>query len=117
MPYTFPTLSQNPSVEGWDEGVAKDPTISTDFENGFRQTYPAFSRIPDKWKISYKALPAADKNTLRTFEKTVKVGSESFSWTNPVDNVTYAVRFLKPLAYSMHSLSTLWNIEFELEQV
>lgn len=114
---TFPTLSMNPSVEGWEEGVAKDPTISTDFENGFKQTYPAFSRIVDKWKVAYKALPKADKDTLRTFEKTVKVGSNAFSWTNPADNVAYDVRFSRPITYKMHSLPTLWDIEFELEQV
>ena len=114
---TFPTLSQNPSIEGWDEGIAFDPTIKSRTEGGYKQTRPRFTRMPDGWNIAYKALPQADKNTLRTFEKTVKVGSEMFTWTNPINSVTYNVRFVKPISYKLHLTSIYWNVEFELEEV
>lgn len=113
----FPTLSQNPSVEGWDEGIAFDPTIKSQTEGGYKQTRPRFTRMPDGWKIAYRALPTADKTTLRTFEKTVYVGSAAFTWTNPTDSATYTVRFVKPITYKMRSPSTLWDVEFELEEV
>lgn len=114
---TFPTLSIKPSVEAWEEGVAKDPTIKTDFENGFVQTFPAFSRIPDKWKIGYKAAPQSDKNTLRSFEKSVRVGSNAFSWVNPIDNITYTVRLEGPVNYKPHSIISYWDMNFTLIEV
>ena len=114
----FPTLSQNPSIEGWGEGIALDPTIKSQTEGGYKQTRPRFTRMPDVWNIGYKALSQADKNTLRTFEKTVKVGSEIFQWINPDDNVTYNVRFVKPISYKLHPLTSIhWKVEFELEEV
>ena len=113
----FPTLSQNPSVEGWDEGIAFDPTIKSQTEGGYKQTRPRFTRMPDGWKITYKVLPQADKNTLRTFEKTVKVGSDMFTWVNPVNSTAYNVRFVKPISYKLHTTSILWDVEFELEEV
>jgi hypothetical protein len=114
---TFPTLSVNPSVEAWEEGVAKDPTIKTDFENGFVQTYAAFTRIVDKWKIGYRAISTADKDTLRTFEKTVKVGSDIFRWTNPVNNTAYSVRFEWPITYKMRNAKNYWDVDFVLIEV
>lgn len=116
MPYTFPTLSTTPRIEPWEEGVAKDPTVRTDFENGFRQTYPAFARIPDKWHINYRC-PTADKASIRTFEKTVKVGSAQFTWTNPVDSAQHEVRFLAPVKYKMHLNQNYWAVDFDLEEV
>ena len=75
---TFPTLSVNPSVESWDEGVAFDPTISSPKEGGYRQTRARFARIPDKWHVGYYPCPAADKTLIRNFEKTVKVGRKIY---------------------------------------
>ncbi len=114
---TFPTLSVNPSVESWDEGVAFDPTISSPKEGGYRQTRARFARIPDKWHVGYYPCPAADKTLIRNFEKTVKVGSDSLIWTNPVDNTSHEVRFLAPVKYKMHGNQNYWDVEFDLEEV
>ena len=116
MAYTFPTLSVNPSVSPWEEGVAFDPTISSQAEGGYKQTRKRCTRIPDKWTVGYKPLPRADKILIRAFEKTVGVGSEIFQWINPDDNVTYNVRFAGPVDYGMHGMSSIWDVNFVLEE-
>lgn len=113
----FPTLSINPAVEPWEEDVASDPTIRNQVEGGYVLTRSRFTRIPDKWNIGYITLPEADKNTLRTFEKSVKVGSEKFTWTNPMNNLSYEVRFLGPIKYKPHQTKLYWDISFVLEGV
>jgi len=114
---TFPTLSINPSVTPWEEGAANDPTLRSPFEAGYVQTRARFTRIPDRWHIGYTLLPKADKDTLRAFEKTVKVGSDSFTWTNPDDQQTYTVRFLAPISYKPVGTMANWHVEFVLEEV
>jgi len=117
MAYTFPTLSRKPTVDGWEEGLAFDPTISSDAEGGYKQTRPRCTRIPDKWSVAYKAIPTTDKALVRAFEKTVKGGTEIFAWTNPDDNTAYNVRFKGLVSYKMHSNNDFWNVNFSLEEV
>ena len=115
---TFPTLSVNPSVEPWEEGVANDPTISSPKDGGYRHTRARFTRRPDKWHVGYQPCPTADKTLIRNFEKNdVKVGAEKFTWTNPVDSTSYEVRFLAPVKYKMYGNQNYWDIEFDLEEV
>lgn len=115
---TFPTLSQKPSIDGWGQKRAKDPTVRTDMENGFEQTYPAFTRKTKEWPIVYKALPTADMELIEAHEDSVNVGSQAFDWVNPADNVTYSVRFTAPVDYKLHdNSSNLWDVNFMLRQV
>lgn len=112
----FPTLSIAPTVDGFTEEVAKDPTIKTDFENGFYQTRPAFTRIPRKFTVTYHAMSDSDKNTLQNFEKTVLVGCDAFTWTHPKTSTQYTVRFDAPIKYTL-ILPNYWDIEFILVEV
>lgn len=115
---SFPALSIDPSVEGWEEESALDPAIRSETEGGYTQTRPRFTRIRGKWSISYLYLPVADKNTLKSFERnTVRGGSDSFTWTNPADGVQYTVRFLGTVKYKMSVNKNLWDISFVLEEV
>ena len=113
----FPTLGTNPTIDGWEEGLAIDPTIRSQSEGGYVQTRARFTRLTNKWNIKYMALSAADKDTLRTFEKTVRGGSDAFNWTNPANSVTYSVRFLGLIKYIPHSNSLYWDVSFVLEEV
>lgn len=114
----FPTLSMNPSVEGWKQTRAKDPTVRTDMEGGYEQTYPAFTRKVREWTVNYIALPVADKNLIEAHEDAVKVGCDAFTWTNPTDNVNYTVRFAGPVQYKLNRNSSLyWDVEFVLREV
>ena len=113
----FPILATNPWIDGWEEGVATDPTIRSQFEGGYVQTRARFTRIPNKFSVHYGVLSTSDKDLLRAFEKTVKVGSDIFSWTNPENSVIYEVRFLSPIKYIPHSNSLWWDVSFTLEEV
>ncbi|WP_298434594.1 hypothetical protein [Geobacter sp.] len=116
----FPALSVVPAVSAWKEKKALDPTLRTQTEGGYVQTRPRFTRIPKRWEIAYKAgnaLPAADKATLEAFETTVKVGSNMFTWLNPLDNVTYNVRLREPIEFAPEGTTLLWQARLILEQV
>lgn len=112
----FPTLSVYPSIHGWAEEVAVDPTIRNDYEAGYVITRARFTRIPKKWHVVYNAMPQSDKEILQAFENDVKVGSCAFNWTNPLDNIQYTVRFLAPISYRLLSPG-IWQVEFDLEEV
>ncbi len=116
---TYPVLDENPSINGYSETALVDPTIKAPFEAGYTQTRSRFTRIPEKWTIKYEVLTAVDKNTLKAFERARLIGSESFDWTNPSDNVTYDVRFggPGPVVYAPRENDDFWTCEFTLEQV
>jgi hypothetical protein len=118
---TFPTLSTNPSVEGWGEEAAFDPAIRNKVEAGYVASRPKFTRIPKKWGGVYKSIPNADKNLIETFEFTeVYCGSTNFNWTNPLNSTVYDVRFLGTIKYDL-AVETeegyRWDVTFTVEQV
>mgnify|MGYP001578067759 CR=1 FL=1 len=114
----FPSFAVAPSVEGWEEEAASDPTIRSETEGGYTQTRPRFTRIRGKWTIQYTTMTLADKNTMKTFERTTVIGgSNSFTWTNPADSTQYTVRFLGTVKYKMHINKNYWDISFVLEEV
>lgn len=101
---TFPTLTETPTpkplIGGWSETVGQDPTIRTPFEGGYQQTMARFTRIPEQWTVVYPLLTRSDKELIKTFERdTVKIGAESFNWTNPDTNEIKEVRFAEPVTY------------------
>jgi len=113
----FPTLSSAPLISAWEEKAAFDPTLRSPFEAGYIQTRPKFTRIPYHWHVAYGDLSDTDKGTLKTFENTVKVGSDSFNWTNPTNSTVYSVRFLAPILFRLAADGEVWSAEFDLEQV
>lgn len=96
----FPTLTAKPDAENFSQAPAIDPTIRTEFENGYTQTRPRFTAIPKKWNLVYRNMSETDKGLLETFETTtVNYGADSFYWTNPRDSQTYVVRFGAVIEY------------------
>ncbi len=65
--------------------------IKADFQAGYVHSHAAETRSRKTWTLSWKALKAADLSTLLTFFDS-HLG-DTFNWTNPVDSVTYVVRF------------------------
>ncbi len=113
----FPTLSDTPDVDGWEEQRAFDPTIRVRSEAGYLKTRPRTTRVPMQIKFRYSYLPADDKATLQTFEGTVGIGADAFNWTNPNDGVTRSVRFKEPVRYSPAGSRLNWKAEITLEEV
>ncbi|OQB75102.1 MAG: hypothetical protein BWX92_02796 [Deltaproteobacteria bacterium ADurb.Bin135] len=113
----FPTLTVTPSIEGWGEELAQDPTIRTQLDGGYILTRARFTRIPKKWKVKYGLLTPGDKATIEAFETTVQGGAGIFSWTSPAGLITYSVRFAGPIMFTMRESPNWWDAEFILEQV
>ncbi len=116
----FPTLASREVVSEFNNALAHDPTVRSLSEGGYVTSRARFTRMTNRWNVVYMWLTQANKNTLKTFvEGTSLGGSESFSWTNPEDSVTYTVRFLGEVKYTpqAHVNFTFWTVEFVLEEV
>jgi hypothetical protein len=114
----FPTLSAIPSYIGWEEQLASDPTIRSKSEGGYTKTRARYTRIPMQWKFQYVGLSDAEKVTLQAFERvTVKCGADSFTWINPIDNVSRTVRFKEAIKFIPMWPGPLWEATMTLEEV
>lgn len=114
----FPTLTScQPHTDSWREQKAADPAIRSKSEGGYTKTRARYTRAPKSWKFYYAALSPADKSTLEGFETTVKVGSDSFTWTNPATGTSFTVRFTEPIKFSTVFGKNSWKAELSLEEV
>lgn len=114
----FPTLSVNACLSGWEETKAFDPTLRSRSEAGYLKTRARTTRVPRLYKLSYEFLSVSDKTALQNFEDSVKVGSDSFTWRHPIDEVDKTVRFTAPLRFTpMADSKFLWKAELSLEEV
>ncbi len=113
----FPTLSDNPDVDSWEEQRAFDPTIRVRSEAGYTKTRPRCTRVPMMWKLKYSFLSEADKVNLQNFEAAVKVGCDAFSWTNLGSGLVYNVRFKEPIKFAPVGYKLRWRAEMTLEEV
>ncbi len=103
----FPTLTQGPSVEEFEQETAVDPTLRSQFENGYQLSRNRFTVVPKKWKLVFRYLTAADKTALETFEETtVGYGGTSFNWENTEDGETYDVKFVEPIKWKFNPLDS-----------
>jgi len=112
---TFPTLSAPPSINGYAQQIAHDPTLRNEFQSGYVVTRAKFTRLVNKWHVVYRYITDTDKSTLETFENNVKVGTDAFYWTEPATSTQKTVRFLAPIHYAKASL--YWTAEFDIEEV
>lgn len=95
MPLAFPTLSRAPLMN--EEESLEDSTIRDQMENGAEFTRPRYQRQRRTWKVQYKALSAADRNSLRTFAL-AHGGWDNFDFIDnrvPATPETLNVRFSK----------------------
>lgn len=113
----FPTLSKDPTIYNWEEGMALDPVIRGESEGGYVQTRARFTRTPWTWRLLYPALPTADKNLVVAHEKEMRGGSNSFTWTNIENSATYTVRYKEKLKYRPIATGDYWYVEILLEEV
>jgi phage-related protein len=106
-------------VQPYKHSAAFDPTIRVpNYEAGYRQTRPRFTRVPKKWHIAYPGIMTdTDQTTLEAFEVTVKYGADSFTWTHPKTAVQYTVRFASLVEYRFGISDSYWAFEFDLEEV
>lgn len=92
---------------------AEDPSIKTETEGGYVYSRPRHTRIPRKtWITGFTELDDASKVIFEAFWDTVRGGSDSFDWTEPVSQATKLVRFAGMPDYKYVGINGvhLWNI-------
>lgn len=85
----FPTLSKQATAK-YKETFTK-PSVRTKFEGNYEQTRSKFTRGTNAFTVTFRYLTVTDKATLKTFFADNNGGE--FDWTNPLDDLTYTVRF------------------------
>lgn len=86
----FPATIKNPSSYGQE---IEDPAIRSNMEDGTVTSRPKFTRQRMTFSFGWTALTTEEYNILLNFYKTVKGGSERFTWRHPLTNQLYTVRF------------------------
>lgn len=86
----FPSTIAKPLIRGFKETVTK-PVYKTESEAGYAQTRPKGFLPHRKWEMEWSAMSSTDYSALYTFF--VENNGLIFTWTNPLDSVTYNVRF------------------------
>jgi hypothetical protein len=119
---TFPTLSSfkltEDVIDSWEEGLVIDPTLRSEQEGGYELTRSRFTRDRRFWQYEFPYYTSADKATLMIFERTtVRVGTTSFTWINPLNSTSYTVRFGKPVDYKPNKGTPYWKIKIRMEEV
>lgn len=114
----FPNIHTLALASSYQKTKAFDPTIRSRSQAGYVKTRSACTRIPTKWSLTYVTLTLAQRDLLETHEDAVKVGGDSFTWTDPVTSTTHTVRFTKPVEYTLQdATSDLWKAVVEVEEV
>ena len=114
---SFPTLSRYPEIGSFKETKAYDPSLRSQMGDGTVVSRAKFTANKKKWQLTYRLLTDADKTLLDTFQDTVMIGSDTFSWTSPQQNdgSTYTVRFEGPIQFRLMSESHLeWEAKMNL---
>jgi len=68
-------------------------TIVSEYENGIEQRRPRRTNNIREWTLQFRNRPASEVATVQTLFDTNKGAYSFFTWLNPVDAVTYNVRF------------------------
>lgn len=98
-----------------------DPAMRHEVDGGYVVTRPRYTRAPRKtFKTGFTDVSQSDKAAFETFFASKKGGSDSFTWTDPVTNTTYTVRFFGQPEYTYTGRGNYyrWDItNITLEQV
>ena len=109
----FPTLSVQPLLTDFAE-EPEDSTIRSDFEGGYLQTRPRFTRDRKTFgPVAYLNLTDGDKASLESFYDTVKCAS-IFAWIHPRTGATKNGRFKVPLKFIISDIPNRWKLSFDL---
>lgn len=113
----FPTLTAKPHATNWSEmPIDENSVIKSSSESGQIIRRARFTLLPKKWPVFYPLMGQSDKDLLTAFEKTVNFEANSFTWTNPQNNLVYNVNFEKPIKYDIIHHPDKWTVKFVVEE-
>ena len=113
----FPTLSIGASFQNFNQGLAVDPTLRSEFENGVVISRARFTTQRKSFPVGYNLITKADKVLLENLQDSVNVGAATFFWTNPDDNIEYEVRLMRPMQFAVEPRNfSFWNLRLEMAQ-
>ncbi len=113
----FPSLSRSPNRDNFSQMLTVDPTITSEFENGFMLSRSKFENVALKFDFQYSFLTSADKIILEDFEKEVAYRAGSFNWDNPSDDNIYIVRFDNNLIFRQERAQGFWSVDIKLVEI
>lgn len=109
---TWPTI-QTPNVGTKEETVLAQ--VRTEFEGGYVQSRPLYTRGRDRLTLVWNALPEADYQTLRTFF--IANQGDSFTWTHPLTATSMTMRFTGDSLSGRIDVPGYRVVELEIEEV
>ena len=86
----FPTVKNPATITDLQP---EDPAIRTELENGQVQTRARYTRMRRSWTLAWANMTNADYQLMFSHYVAQKGGSDSFTWTNPMNNTEYTVRY------------------------
>lgn len=97
----------------------EDPAMKSKMEGGYVVSRARHTRKPRKtFTTGYTGILEPDRERLETFYNLVRGGSVIFDWTDPVQQITYKVRFAEKIKfrYTGMGVSKLWDVSIILDQ-
>lgn len=111
---TFP-LTTSPLIRDFNE-TYEDAVLRSDFDAGYQQTRPKWTRTRRKFTASY-LVTQSQKATLHTFYVTTLAnGALSFDWTHPQTGSVITVRMDKPITFTPVS-NSYWIATISMTEV
>lgn len=106
---------QNPSFPLKED--PEDAVIRTEFDAGYEQTRPRFTRNRTTYSLEWPAMKGVDLAALLTFYKTTLAnGAAIFDWTYPGTSTVHAARFKSPPKVTQIA-SEIYHVECEIREV
>ena len=117
---TFPATLPTPSGESGDfKEKYLRKTRRSDFDAGYEQTRPMWTKTRREFHIEWRALTATQVSTLITFFEgsDVEYGGYAFDWTHPVSSTTYSVRLVDDEVDVDYVANDKYRVKIRLRQV
>lgn len=92
-------------------------TIISEFESGVEQRRQKWSAPLRTFKLIFKNRTSTEYNDVKIFFNNKKGALTSFTWTNPIDNTEYMVRFKEDSLVAEEIAYGIFNFEFKFIQV
>ena len=114
--HEFPTLSRAPSLDQGPEQLI-DTTLRSPYVNGDVMTRAQSTILKQQWDRTWRYLTAADKAALKTLQDNVKVGGDTFRWTNTEDDIVHTVRLEGSMIFHTEPrLPGYWKVQMVLTE-